>query len=831
MSRNSQTPMRLAVMIAGTSLLFGACRKPAQCPTTTPSASGTVGAPAVASGLVPASRDPYVAPLLTAPRTVTVDVLWVRRHHKPARRPAPRRVAPRSRTAGGRVPARRARPAHTRPPKIAMRKGGTTRVRLIVSPNPGHHARIGITEQFPGGAGGSWRATVWIAARRAAQAVGREIVDYRFQVASEGFIDGPSAGALFTAGFLAALTGAPVKPEVTMTGTVNPDGTVGVVGGLEHKFLGAIRAGKKVIGYPEGNKIIKGKGGRVVNLENLAAEHGAKAVPVRNIQEAYTLLTGRTLPGHKRLSPKDLALPARLAARLLAQAKTWRAQHRALLAVGKKNLHDALERRFFAKRVRPAGLYLDASRKAERAHHAGAAYYTAVRSATWAYTAAHFTDVLYLFRKWFKLVRKEARTARVKFMRLMAARIAARRRSRREAECKKHRWHSAPCKALRRKLRRERAQKRRAAKAAARRRRQRSAQRPHPRYARRVPPRRTRRGPPPRRAATAAAPTPPPAPPKDFRKMLLHKARAMERRTAKLDTVRAALDKRRPTTVDELLAVVAGHAELVQGKAFSVAAKMRLKRLHRYNRLVQRARNLWTKRRMTLKIADYVDDTVKFAGIAFGKARLAEDLSSMFVRTGHPVHLSEARMRSIANQLFAAAKANLDFIDSLLPSGFRGMMVRSFLAYRSPEFLIAHLGLGRAGKIVFQLREALATKQHVAATSGYAALGAAVASYLASSKLIAKLFTLGIRHKTGTAIHGLKRPVELTNALRRARFSALEAAYRAQRLAGVVPSFSRILFETAEQLRKESLSGQVKALELYWRAALYCRLAEMVTHP
>jgi hypothetical protein len=37
-----------------------------------------------------------------------------------------------------------------------------------------------------------------------------------------------------------------------------------------------------------------------------------------------------------------------------------------------------------------------------------------------------------------------------------------------------------------------------------------------------------------------------------------------------------------------------------------------------------------------------------------------------------------------------------------------------------------------------------------------------------------------------------------------------------------------MLFQAAEKLRKASLGGQIKAVELYWRAALYCRLAMML---
>jgi len=45
-------------------------------------------------------------------------------------------------------------------------------------------------------------------------------------------------------GFLAAMTGAEIDPKAAMTGIINPDGTIGPVGGIPEKFLGSIDKGK-----------------------------------------------------------------------------------------------------------------------------------------------------------------------------------------------------------------------------------------------------------------------------------------------------------------------------------------------------------------------------------------------------------------------------------------------------------------------------------------------------------------------------------------------------------------------------------------------------------
>ena len=334
----------------------------------------------------------------------------------------------------------------------------------------------------------------------------------------------------------------------------------------------------------------------------------------------------------------------------------------------------------------------------------------------------------------------------------------------------------------------------------------------------------------------------PPEPPKDFMKILMDLATEMTKKTKALETGKKALSEKPPQNMDPALALVAAHAELLQGSAFALLGKSRMMRLKRYKKFAKYMRkrsrrrggfgSYYAARRMrslALRTAQYVDETVKYAGIAFGKAELAKELATLSTETGKPVKVSEKRMKTIANQLFASAKANLDLIRSVFRRHRMGGFILRILSARNPEYIIASLGTSRAGKAVLKFREAGQLGEHIKLGSGYAALGAAVASYMASTKIIAKWFNLRIKHKTGRAVKKVGRPMTLTNALHRARIFALEAAYRAKKLSGQVPTFSRILFQSADVLRKESLSGQVKALELYWRAALYSRLAEMLT--
>jgi WD40 repeat protein len=345
------------VLIAS-ALASSACPKPADSGAAEKAAAGLVG------------------PLLRASRSVKVDTLWVRKHYNEKT-------------------------------QASEWEGGTTEVVLTVSPNPRRVTSVGVSEQYPGGAGATWKSSVWLASIHASQAVGRELTDYQFLASSERFVDGPSAGALFTAGFMAALMGETVSPEATMTGAVNADGTVGGVGGLDDKFLAALKKGKKRLGYPETNKIVKTAKGTLVNLENLAREHGAEAVPIRDIYEAYKLLTGKTFPRTPALPAERMALSSDLSLRLKELSGSWRKTHQEHAAAVKERIKATPELKgIYEKRFAPAVKYSEASQKAEQEGRMGAAYYHAVRSATWGYTAASFTQVVHLLKGWWKELEK-----------------------------------------------------------------------------------------------------------------------------------------------------------------------------------------------------------------------------------------------------------------------------------------------------------------------------------------------------------------------------------------------------------------------------------------
>ena len=58
-------------------------------------------------------------------------------------------------------------------------------------------------------------------------------------------LDGPSAGSAITIALLAAINDETPDPSILMTGTINPDGSIGKVGGLIEKALASARFGAK----------------------------------------------------------------------------------------------------------------------------------------------------------------------------------------------------------------------------------------------------------------------------------------------------------------------------------------------------------------------------------------------------------------------------------------------------------------------------------------------------------------------------------------------------------------------------------------------------------
>lgn len=205
-------------------------------------------------------------------------------------------------------------------------EGNTTPALVSVEPNKTDRIRVGVLESSALSLSGQWRASVWLAAFQASLALDRPLSDWVVWVEAirnGAQFDGPSAGALLTAGMLAGMTGQKADPNFTMTGTINPDGTVGPVGGIPQKFKAAIANGKTTLGYPLG----QGRATDIVTQQEVElrslASTTVNVVEVPDVETAYRLLTGKELPQAIPVEPAAMALPPKIEEGLRAQTETW----------------------------------------------------------------------------------------------------------------------------------------------------------------------------------------------------------------------------------------------------------------------------------------------------------------------------------------------------------------------------------------------------------------------------------------------------------------------------------------------------------------------------
>ena len=93
--------------------------------------------------------------------------------------------------------------------------------------------------------------------------------------------DGPSAGGAITLAIVSLLTGRKVRNNIAMTGEIDLNGNIHVIGGLESKIDGGKLAGVDTILYPFDNKqdieIIKKKNNEILN--------DIKIIPIKKIEE------------------------------------------------------------------------------------------------------------------------------------------------------------------------------------------------------------------------------------------------------------------------------------------------------------------------------------------------------------------------------------------------------------------------------------------------------------------------------------------------------------------------------------------------------------------
>lgn len=202
--------------------------------------------------------------------------------------------------------------------------GGTNavdvRVRPVAKPGVLH---VGFVETGVGAIGAQWHASGWEAVLLASMLTGTDPTAYEFDFTNQGYIDGPSAGGLMTVAVLAALHGDTPRPDVTMTGTINPDGTIGPVGGIPHKMQGAARLGKKLVLVPLGQRYDQDLNTKqMVDVVAVGAGLGMQVREVANVFDAYEQIVGKPLP-RPLVTASTPQFPARAFDRLKVTFANW----------------------------------------------------------------------------------------------------------------------------------------------------------------------------------------------------------------------------------------------------------------------------------------------------------------------------------------------------------------------------------------------------------------------------------------------------------------------------------------------------------------------------
>ncbi|HZX20489.1 MAG TPA: S16 family serine protease [archaeon] len=115
--------------------------------------------------------------------------------------------------------------------------------------------------------------------------------DFKYTISSDAsVVEGPSAGAAMTLLTVAMLTNRDLPTNVSITGTINEDGSVGPVGGVFEKAKEASQTGVKLFLIPRGEAIqtvrLDGQVRSVNLLEYAPATWGLKVVEVETIDDA-----------------------------------------------------------------------------------------------------------------------------------------------------------------------------------------------------------------------------------------------------------------------------------------------------------------------------------------------------------------------------------------------------------------------------------------------------------------------------------------------------------------------------------------------------------------
>lgn len=140
--------------------------------------------------------------------------------------------------------------------------------------------------------------------------------------ADVSLVDGPSAGAAMTIATIAALQDLDLNDDVVITGTIEPDGSIGTVGGVLKKAKAASDEGIALFIIPSGQRVVTEYVKRVSNpspgiyieteepvtidIPVLAERWGLQVIEAKTISDALPYMIGNSTIRSARLDPYPL---------------------------------------------------------------------------------------------------------------------------------------------------------------------------------------------------------------------------------------------------------------------------------------------------------------------------------------------------------------------------------------------------------------------------------------------------------------------------------------------------------------------------------------------
>lgn len=225
--------------------------------------------------------------------------------------------------------------------------GRSVRVTAKVVPN-----RKAPSVNLFGSAGDQWLPTLWRAVFVAAEATDSSVLDAEFSLRVDEPIDGPSAGMLTASTLIALLRNKPVVPNTSMTGALNPDGSIGPVDEVLVRLRAAAAADVKRFGFPAGSRQQLDTSGAMVDLLTEGQRLGVTVKELGSLDDAYLFLTGEVLPRpapaketDMELWPAELAAVAKSSAQVRSQFEAERERYeKSLESATAASIHQRLDR-------------------------------------------------------------------------------------------------------------------------------------------------------------------------------------------------------------------------------------------------------------------------------------------------------------------------------------------------------------------------------------------------------------------------------------------------------------------------------------------------------